>query len=63
MGLAKNSAVFDRIFSCTPYGGNYTFLTLDSTAGDLIKAIGVSAAFIIVILAITFAIFRRSEMK
>ncbi|MBA9084194.1 ABC-2 type transport system permease protein [Fontibacillus solani] len=63
MGLAKNSAVFDSLFSCTPYGGNYTFLTLDSTAGDLIKAIGVSAAFIIVILAITFAIFRRSEMK
>ncbi|MNW39242.1 ABC-2 family transporter protein [compost metagenome] len=63
MGIANSSPVFDLIFSCTPYGGNYTFLTLDAVAGDFIKAIAVSLAFIILILAVTFALFRKSEMK
>ncbi|MNP68119.1 hypothetical protein D3C76_1640280 [compost metagenome] len=63
IGVANSSPVFDRIFSCTPYGGNYTFLTLDAVAGDIFKAIGVSLAFIILILAVTFALFRKSEMK
>ncbi|MNM89112.1 ABC-2 family transporter protein [compost metagenome] len=63
IGIANSSRVFDLIFSCTPYGGNYTFLTLDAVAGDFLKAIGVSLAFIIVILAVTFALFRKSEIK
>ncbi|MNO52051.1 ABC-2 family transporter protein [compost metagenome] len=63
MGIAHSSPVFDRIFSCTPYGGNYTFLTLDSVAGDILKGIVVSLAFIILIVAVTLLFFRKSEIK
>ncbi|MNO37103.1 ABC-2 family transporter protein [compost metagenome] len=62
-GLANSSQAFNRIFALTPFGGNYTFLTLDAAGGDLFKAITVSLVFTIVILAFTCVIFRRSEMK
>jgi len=61
--LSQSSEVFDRIFSCTPYGGNYTFITLASNTGDIIKAIIVSFIFIMVMLAITYSTFRKSEIK
>lgn len=61
--LADSSPVFDRIFSSTPYGGNHTFITLETVAGDFFKAIAVSLAFIIIIIAITYGMFRRTEIK
>lgn len=63
MRLSDSSPVFDRIFSCTPYGGNYPFMTLDTGMGDMVKAIAASLIFIIVMLAVTYSAFRRTEIK
>jgi len=61
--LRGSTAVFDSIFACTPFGGNYTFVTLNSGTGDIFKAIFVSLMFMIVILAVTHAAFRKTEIK
>lgn len=62
-GLRDSFPVFKSIFSCTPYGGDYTFLTIDAGTGDIVKAIYVSLAFIIVMLAVAYSVFRKSEIK
>ncbi|WP_195573939.1 ABC transporter permease [Paenibacillus sp. 1001270B_150601_E10] len=54
---------FGRVLSFTPYAGDYTFLTLDTTAGDLFLAILFSVIFIIIMVGITSLMFRRSEIK
>jgi len=58
-----SSSVFKRIYACTPYGGRYMFLTMDTQAVDIIHAIFVSLIFVIVMLAITYILFRKSEIK
>jgi len=63
MGLRGSSTMFDRIFACTPFGGNYTFVTLNSGTGDILKAISVSLIFMIVMLAAAYCAFRKSEIK
>lgn len=62
-GLRGSSIVFDDIFDCTPFGGNYTFITLDSPVGDIIKAISVSLIFTTVMITVTYFAFRKSEIK
>jgi len=62
-GLSSSSPVLNNILSCTPFGGNYSFVTLNSGVGDFFKAIVVCLVFIIVMLAITFSIFRKAEIK
>ncbi len=62
-GLSDSSEVFNSIFSATPYGGNYTLMSLDTLSGDILKAISVSLVFMIVMLAITYFAFRKSEIK
>lgn len=61
--LSESSKWFDRIFSCTPYGGNYTFLTLASETGEIVKALAVSLIFILLMLIVTYSLFRKSEIK
>ncbi len=61
--LRNSSTLFYHIFACTPYGGNYTFMTLNSPVGDIFKAIFVSLIFIIAIIAVTYCAFRKSEIK
>lgn len=61
--LAKGNKLFDYIYSCTPYGGTYCFLTLNSGTEDFVKAICVSIIFIIVMIGITCFAFRKSEIK
>lgn len=61
--LRNSSQIFDNIFASTPYGGNYTFLTLDSGTGDILKAISVSIIFMIAMFAVTYFSFRKSEIK
>jgi len=61
--LSSSLPALDNILSCTPFGGNYSFITLNTGAGDFIKAIVVSLVSIIVMLIITFSIFRKSEIK
>lgn len=63
MRLSERSPVFDRIFSSTPYGGKYAFVTLETGTGDMVKAIAVSLIFMIVMLGVTYSIFRKSEVK
>lgn len=63
MGLRGSSTMFDRIFTCTPFGGNYTFVVLNSGIGDVLKAISVSLIFMIVMLAAAYFAFRKSEIK
>ena len=61
--LAASSALFDRIFACTPYGGKYGFITLNTTVGYIFQTIAVSLIFMIVMLAVTYSVFRKSEIK
>lgn len=61
--LKGNSKVFDWIFACTPFGSNYGFVNLNSSSGDVIKAVVVSVLFTTVMLIIAYITFRRSEIK
>lgn len=61
--LGDSSPVFEAIFSSTPYGGNYIFVTLDTAVEVLLKAVVVSLVFIMVMLFITYGVFRKSEIK
>ncbi len=63
IGLRKSSEVFADIFAATPYGGNHTLLTAGSEAGDVIKAIVVNLIFIVIMLAATYGLFRKTEIK
>ncbi|MNC29105.1 ABC-2 family transporter protein [compost metagenome] len=62
-GVADRSPVFERIFGLTPYYGNYILITLDTGAGEMFRAILVSFIFILVMLAFTYSIFRKAEIK
>jgi ABC-2 type transport system permease protein len=62
-GLRGNSPIFDSIFACTPFGGSYSFTSLNTGTVDIFKAIFVSLIFIIVVLAVTHCAFRKSEIK
>jgi ABC-2 type transport system permease protein len=63
MGLKERFPLFERIFNCTPYGGTYSFLTIESGAGDITKAISISIVYIIGMIVITYLAFRKSEIK
>lgn len=62
-GLKNSSAAFDHIFACTPYGGKYSFLTLNTQGGYIFQAIFVSALYMLIMLVITYFVFRKSEIK
>lgn len=57
------SRVFDRIFGCTPFGGNCSFLNLSSSPQDIFKAITVSVIFVILMVFLSYTVFRKSEIK
>lgn len=63
MALEGKSKIFDNIYECTPYGRTYFFLDLGAPAGDIVKAMVVSAAFLILMLILTYGIFRKTEIK
>lgn len=54
---------FKNIFACTPYGGKYSFLTLNTSTGYIFRTILVSVIFTIVMLIITHYAFRKTEIK
>ena len=62
-GVGNHFPLLDRIFTSTPYGANYTLVTLDTSTGDILQAISVSLIFIVVMLVVAFSVFRRSEIK
>lgn len=61
--LSSSSSVFKNISSCTPYGGNYSLTTLNTSSGGILKAIAVSLIFTLLMIAVTYSIFRKSEVK
>lgn len=62
-GLREKFKIVDNIFKLVPYGGNYSFLTLDSTTGDAIKAIFISIIFSIAMLVVSYMTFKKVEIK
>lgn len=61
--LKDSSPALYDIFSLTPYGGVNYSLTLNSGAGDILKAISVSIIFIIAMISVTYLTFRKTEIK
>lgn len=55
--------VCKTVLSYTPFGVEFTDLTLNAEMGAYIKAIAISIIFISFILAITYLLFRKSEVK
>ncbi|MDF2626922.1 MAG: hypothetical protein K0R39_753 [Symbiobacteriaceae bacterium] len=62
-GLRESYPLFDRISAWTPYGGNYSFLTLDTGAGEILEAIAVSLLFVAAMLAVSYGSFRKADIK
>lgn len=58
----KNSAI-KNILSFTPYGGDYTLINLNTGTGDMLKAIIISIVFIVLMLGVTYSLFRKAEIK
>ncbi|GIO36486.1 hypothetical protein J41TS12_13470 [Paenibacillus antibioticophila] len=63
LSISKQYAWLDRLLGLTPYGGTHIFLSLDSGAGDMIKAVVVSLAFFAAMMALTYVMFRKAEIK
>lgn len=63
MKIAERNKALDRIFALTPFGGNYELMTLNTKTGCIIKATFVSIIFIIVMTAVTYLVFRKSEIR
>lgn len=63
LGLARNHEIFDKIYSLTPFGGEYLFMTLKTGMGDVGKSLAVSLVFILLVLGITAGVFRKAEIK
>ncbi len=63
LGLAEKSELFDKLYSLTPFGGTYMFMTLEAGTGEIIKAVLVSIGFTAVILGLTCMVFRKKEIK
>ncbi len=60
----KNSfPTFESIFSCTPFGSIYTITKTDVGVLDIVKSISGSLVFIIVMLAVAYNMFKKSEIK
>lgn len=62
-GLRNSSQIFDTIYTYLPFGGKYTLVAFDTGTGDIIRAIAVSVVFIILMIALTYSIFRKTEIK
>lgn len=61
--LATKSDALNNVLSLTPYGGKYSFLTLESSRGNIVKALVVSIVFAAIIGAISYLLFRKEEVK
>jgi len=63
MGLGDDFEIIESILSLTPFAMNYPTISMEAAAGDLIKAISSSLGFILLILGVTYAGFRKAEIK
>lgn len=63
MRIKGTFPVFDRIFAFTPYGSNHIFITLDTGIGDIFTTIIVSLLYLLIMIVISYCIFRKMEIK
>lgn len=61
--LSKNISGLADFLSGTPFGGEYSLLNLNSGTEDIVKAVVVSLVFMIIMIAISFQIFKKVEVK
>ena len=61
--VLRKIPLISDIIAITPFHKNFLILTMDTSAGTLWKAVICSTVFIIVIIALTFSIFRKAEIK
>jgi ABC-2 type transport system permease protein len=61
--LSKSSKPLRNFLYSTPFGGDYSLITLNSETETLVKAILVSIYFIVIMLNITYGIFKKAEIK
>ncbi|MNP10750.1 hypothetical protein D3C76_1029110 [compost metagenome] len=61
--LGENNSVLKNILSVMPYGGNYTLINLNTGTEDIVKAVIVSLVFIVLMLGVTYSLFRKAEIK
>lgn len=62
-GLRSSSEIVKKIFNYTPYGNRYILMTVHTGAGDILKPVFVSLIFSVLMLAVTYMGFRKSEIK
>lgn len=61
--LNNSSTIFANIFACTPFGGNYAFLTLNTTTIYILRTLLVSLFFAILMLILANFSFKKAEIK
>ncbi|MNM71571.1 ABC-2 family transporter protein [compost metagenome] len=61
--LGESNSVLKNILSVMPYGGNYTLINLNTGTEDIVKAVIVSLVFIVLMLGVTYSLFRKAEIK
>ncbi|MFO1446131.1 ABC transporter permease [Bacillus sp. Bva_UNVM-123] len=63
IALRDKYSILDTILSYTPYGVSFSQFVIDAEAGVFIKAIVISVLFSVLMIAITYVSFRKSEIK
>lgn len=63
VSFTKYSSFFNKVISLTPFCRKYLFLSMDTEISILIKAVIVSIIFIIIMVLITYSLFRKDEIK
>lgn len=54
---------FSKIISITPYYRDYILIPMGTGVGTLLKVIGISVLFIVIMTLIAYKIFKRAEIK
>jgi ABC-2 type transport system permease protein len=61
--LSKSVSGLADFLSSIPFGGEYSLLNVNSGTGDIVRAVVVSFIFILVMIAISYQIFKKAEVK
>jgi ABC-2 type transport system permease protein len=61
--LSKSVSGLADFLSGTPFGGEYSLLNVNSGTGDIAKAVVVSLVFILIMISISYQIFKKAEVK
>lgn len=61
--LIQGSELFNNLVDCTPYSLNYMLPSLNMSIVSIWKAVTVSIIFTVIMLGISYALFRKAEIK